>query len=687
MAIMPSVILKALGLFASVCFTAAVYGQVSQTPPQFRFERLPPTPQIRLESLPPLQESQQKRPSAPSFPDRTPELLPTPLPSPAVIHSPISSIGTAESPERTNHEEYFVFNFQGIQWRDVLERFARETHYSLQMSSIPEGTFDFVSDQAFTAKEALNVINGQLLDAGYVLLERDNTLLVHDLAVELPPNLIPVLAPADLATLSDNSIGAIHIRLSNSDAPTLGKEIELLVSAFGRVDVLSESNSMIITDVVRNLRKLDQLLLLSERDVIQRPISVVKLNYAPADKVAAAINEFFGATNTSAVPPTAMRGNAPSFDNNRVHVVPEMETQSILVNAQPRFLSAVHQFIQKLDAPPQQVVIKAMLVEVDLGALDEFGVELGVQDSILFERSIIDNLLTLTETVTNGDIQTTDQRIVSQSGNPGFAFNNQPLGNNTAINPSRFGTQGLSNFSVGRVNGDLGFGGLVLSGGSDSVNVLLRAIAAKREVSILSRPQIRTVHNKTAKIQIGQEVPVVDGVTVNAVGSANPVIRQSEAGIILEVTPRISPDGNVVVEVNAEKSSYREGPGSGVPIFTDASTGNVIEAPIKDLTKADGTVSVRDGQTIVLGGMIGNQTITVESKVPVLGDIPLLGRLFRHDLEQVQRKELLIFLTPTVLWTEAHDAHHLQQETDRIEMPCDTRNILESWQDPPLVMD
>ena len=102
--------------------------------------------------------------------------------------------------------------------------------------------------------------------------------------------------------------------------------------------------------------------------------------------------------------------------------------------------------------------------------------------------------------------------------------------------------------------------------------------------------------------------------------------------------------------------------------------GSSQQTPIKDLTKADGTVSVQDGQTIVLGGMIGNQTVTSQSKVPWLGDLPWVGRLFRHDVETISRKELLIFLTPTVLNSsmdsEDHDAHELSL----VELPDRTRS-------------
>lgn len=585
-------------------------------------------------------------------------------------------------------EKTFTFNFDGAPWDDVLQRFANETDYALQLTTVPKGAFHFTSDKSYSADAALDIMNGQLIDAGYILLQRDNFLIVHNLDNDIPPSLVRVIKTEDLKTSLGNEIAALHIAVKNGDANVLADEIELLVSEFGGVDVLSESNSLIITDVVRNLRKLDKLLILSEQDVSDRPVEVIKLNHAPADLISDAINQFFGesgaapAAGRTAAAPRRSGASSSTLEGTKVVVVPEMNTNSLLVNAQPRYIELVRRLVADLDAPPSQVVIKAIMVEVDLDQTDEFGVELGVQDSVLFDRSIISEILTITETVTNGNIQTTDQSIISQQGQPGFAFNNQPLGNNTAVNPPRLGGQGLSNFSVGRINGDAGFGGLVLSGGSDSINFLLRALAATRNVSILSRPQIRTVHNKPGKIQIGQEVPVVDGVTITAVGNANPIIRQSDAGIILEVTPRISPDGTVVVDVKAEKSAYRTGPGAGVPIFTDATSGSVIEAPIKDLTKADGTVSVQDGQTIVLGGMIGKQTLISESKVPWLGDLPFLGKLFRHDLETSVRKELLIFLTPTVLRTATDSRMHDEFEKSLVQIPCDTRATMERFTMP-----
>jgi general secretion pathway protein D len=237
------------------------------------------------------------------------------------------------------------------------------------------------------------------------------------------------------------------------------------------------------------------------------------------------------------------------------------------------------------------------------------------------------------------------------------------------VRPSIVGKQGLTSLGVGRVNGDLGFGGLVLSAGSESISVLLRALRQNYQVDILSRPQIRALDNHEALIQIGRQVPVVDGVAITAVGSANPVIRQDQSGIILKVIPQISADGNVLIDVKAEKSAYQLTPGTGVPIFTDATNGNVIEAPVKDITTATTAVSVRTGETIVLGGMITRDEVRLHRKVPFLGDIPLLGQLFQYKLNESKRKELLIFLTPLVIEDSYHAERIKAVEVERMHFP------------------
>ena len=352
-----------------------------------------------------------------------------------------------------------------------------------------------------------------------------------------------------------------------------------------------------------------------------------------------------------------------------VIIAPDDNSNSLIVSASPEYFEEISQIIGDLDANPPQVIIQALIVEVQLDNTDEFGVELGFQDPTLFSRSILSSVADLVTTTTveqnlaGNQVQSTE--IQSRNETPGFNFNNTStaLGNNSGrTNNSTVATQGISNFSLGRQNSDLGFGGFVFSAQSDAVSVLVRALAARRTVHVLSRPQIRTTHNNVASIQVGQQVPVVNGVTVTN-NIVSPSIEQQDVGIILRVTPRVTPDGNISMEVYAEKSSLS---GGGVPVFSDAATGNVVESVIIDSAIADTTVSVPNGQTIVIGGMITKSDATLERKVPWLGDLPLIGRAFRYDGTNTARTELLIFLTPRIIYGDADSELIKQVEAERL---------------------
>ncbi|MCH2203751.1 MAG: hypothetical protein MK102_17425 [Fuerstiella sp.] len=411
------------------------------------------------------------------------------------------------------------------------------------------------------------------------------------------------------------------------------------------------------------------LLRLDTDDTRKRTTTVIQLRNAFAPLAADSINLFLEQQQ-------ALRDSTDDLISNierirqEVIVAADENSNSLIVSASPDYFSEITQLITELDATPPQVIVQALIVEVELDNTDEFGVELGFQDPLLFRRSIVENgadLITIpTSTLVPGVGTVESTTIVTQSSAPGFNFNNTagPLGNNFAApNPGTVAGQGISGFSLGRQNGDLGFGGFVFSAQSDAVNVLIRALAARRTLHVLSRPQIRTVHNIQATIRVGQEIPVVNGVDITEGGIVNPVIEQRNTGIILEVTPRITPDGTVVMAVYAEKSALTAG---GVPVFTDINTGNSIESPIRDISIAETTVNVPNGQTVVIGGIITKADKTLERKVPWLGDLPVVGKAFRYDATSTARTELLIFLTPRIIHGDADSELIKQVETERL---------------------
>ena len=552
-----------------------------------------------------------------------------------------------------------VFNFAGAPWSVVLQKLAEEAGYALEMKANPAGVFTYTDPAGHSVAEAIDIVNGFLIREGFILLRHGQLMLLVSVD-DVPTHLVERLTEEELENRGRFELVSIEVAINEASAADLATELQPLMTKLGKIIPVASANRMVVTDLRERLQEVLGLIKTGDIETASIRSEVITLKNTKAEDVVKSLQQMMG--NAVAVAANGTSGGGGGVGGNGAPVVSVVETNCIIIRGREPALQKIRDLVSDLDRLPAQVHIQAMLVEVELSDTDEFGVELGVQDSLLFRRSVVDDVLTVTDSVADPatGIVTTTQRIVNQTTNPGFNFNNAPMGNNTAASPNRFAGQAMSNLSVGRMNPDEGYGGLVLAAGSESLSVLLRALKANREVNILSRPTIRTVHNRKASIQMGAQVPVVDGVSLGPTGTANPVVRQDKAGIILEVTPKISDTGVIFLDVKAEKSEFRSGPGSGTPIFTDATNGNVIEAPIKDITEAIATVNITSGQTVVLAGMITSGEVESMRKIPIIGDWPIVGPLFRYEYYTHRRKELLIFLTPEIIYND-DDARRISQ--------------------------
>ncbi len=412
-----------------------------------------------------------------------------------------------------------------------------------------------------------------------------------------------------------------------------------------RFAVDQRTNSIITSGSPGDLSVVEAILLrLDASDVRQRKTEVYRLRNAPANDVATAINQFL--TSERQVQQLAPGTYSPFEQIEReVVVVPEQVSNSLIVSATPRYFDEIKRIVDELDKRPPMVLIQVLIGEVELTDRDEFGVELGLQDSLLFNRSVLNTTAV-----------------------PGFNFNNTlPLGN--AASAASLATkdnvagQAISNFSLGRSNTELGYGGLVLSASSDSVSVLMRALQDKRHIQVLSRPQVMTLDNQPAFVQVGSRVPRITSSQQTTTGTVNNTVLEN-VGIILGVTPRISPDGQVVMEIDAERSELGT-EAEGIPISINQN-GDVIRSPQIKTTTAQTTVSARSGQTVVLGGLISKNTLQNKRRVPWLSDIPLVGDMFRYDNSFEQRKELLIIMTPIIVKNDEDVEHIKHVESSRM---------------------
>ena len=196
----------------------------------------------------------------------------------------------------------------------------------------------------------------------------------------------------------------------------------------------------------------------------------------------------------------------------------------------------------------------------------------------------------------------------------------------------------------------------MFSASSESLSVLLRTLKQNQRVEVLSRPQVMTLDNQPAFVMVGQQVPTITGTSSTQIGQNN-TIQYTNVGLIVNVTPRISPDRLVVMEIDAVRSDL--GPvDQGIPV--SALNGTIIRQPIINTTQAQTTVSAMDGQTVVLGGLIVKNKTDLHRKVPWVGDLPVIGRLFRYDSVSNERDELLIIMTPHIVTNEA-DADKIRE--------------------------
>jgi type II secretory pathway component GspD/PulD (secretin) len=400
------------------------------------------------------------------------------------------------------------------------------------------------------------------------------------------------------------------------------------------------TNSIIATGSDSDLEVVESILLrLDTKGFAERITEVIWLRHQTAPEIAAAIQQYVQQrTQTVNTIQQFQQGlGALDLPDRDLIVVAEEVSNSLLLSCSPRVYQDVRQLIEALDRRPPMVLIKVVLAEVLLSDNFEFGGELGLQDSLLFDRSVA-----------------AAPAIPTTPADAGFNFNTNGTANRAAISPGVVASQALTTFGLGNTSSTTGYGGFVLSAASDSFSLLLRALQDANRAQILSRPQIMTVDNKVGFVQVGQRVARIIGLSQGGVNFA-PIlnIEDIDIGLILEVLPRVGADGLISMLIRAERSDI-DTTTNGTPIGTTnngglTGTNTPIYVPNINTTAAESTIVAYSGQTVVFGGLIQKERINVSRRVPYLSNIPLLGIFFRFDREAEERRELLVIMTPMLV--------------------------------------
>jgi general secretion pathway protein D len=295
-------------------------------------------------------------------------------------------------------------------------------------------------------------------------------------------------------------------------------------------------------------------------------------------------------------------------------------TNSLVISAPPETLSALERIITDLDRRRAQVLVEAIIVEMSDDTARELGLQFLVSGS---------NDSTVPFVSTNYSRSAPSMLALAGALSSDTPFNNGTTDTNpfaeAAIN-SLLGLSGLS-VGVGGQNGDTLFG------------AILTAVENDTQSRILSKPFNMTLDNGTSSLLVGQEVPVATGEVLGN-SNTNPfrTVERKKIGVGLDVTPRISNDGTIRMDITQEVSNIAQSIATGTSTDLIFNTRTISTSVIAD-----------DGEIVVLGGLVQQTETKTSEKVPLLGDIPVAGRLFRSEGKGMGRTNLMVFIRPTIV--------------------------------------
>ncbi|MGL5757601.1 type IV pilus secretin PilQ [Plesiomonas sp.] len=376
---------------------------------------------------------------------------------------------------------------------------------------------------------------------------------------------------------TDSVQGEITLRLDNVPWQ---QALDIILRAKG-LDKRIDGNVLLVapSDVLIDRERREMEADVQVNDLKPLLTEYIDINFAKASDIAAML--------------TAVNGRMLS---SRGSVSVDERTNTLLVRDIDNVLDTVRQMVASLDRPVSQVQIEARIVTINDESLDELGVRWGM----LAPQG-------------QGDVGASLE---------GLSDSTTPLTTENFLNvnmPASAGAASIA-FQIAKINGKL-------------LDLELSALERENNVEVVASPRLLTANKKQASIKQGTELPYEV-----ASSSGASTIEFKDAVLGLDVTPQITPNGQIILDLKVSQNSpgkvYKIGRGEAVSV---------------DKQEVETQVLVDDGETVVLGGVFQHTTIKGVDKVPVLGDIPVMGRLFRRDMDKSGKRELVIFVTPRVV--------------------------------------
>jgi type II secretion system protein D len=380
----------------------------------------------------------------------------------------------------------------------------------------------------------------------------------------------------------------------------------------------ARTNTLIVSGTQEYLERVRELVEdLDHIEATERTSEVYSLRNAQAKEIEQTLQSYF--RNESSLQRSTLSpdqtGSVMRQLEQEVTVVGDEKSNKLVISTSPRYMEMVMSMVRELDAAPPQVVIQVLLAEVTLDSSNSWGADFKLK----------------------------------HFGGDDYNFSSLAAGAGVAA------ALGIPNLTFA----------------STDFSLVLRALEAQGKLTVLSRPHVMARNNQEASIQVGDNIALVSGALERTPqGGTVSNVERKDIGIILTVKPSINPDGYVRMELSPEISSLST---RTTQISQD------FFAPIIQKRTITTTITVKDGQTAVIGGLIQTTDEERRTKTPALGDVPILGWLFRTKQQSDVRTELLIILTPRVIRTDSEESQ------DRLRQV--TEHKINLLQDPALVRD
>lgn len=482
---------------------------------------------------------------------------------------------------------------------------AKQTGGAGQLSSRRKGE-EFVTRiiklTNSSATQIVSLLRPLIPKDGHIAASTDSNVVVIFDHAENISRLSAIIRRIDNAGSMDIKI----IHLQHASASEISRILNTLLlqgkGKFGKVKVIEDgrTNSIIVSANKKDLVKIRGLV--SEMDTPNKGTGNAQVIYLKYSKAEALVPILLGVSDKLKTK-SSKKGSTGS--NKDISIQADKNSNSLIITAPLDLFNSLKGIVQKLDIRRAQVLVEAVIAEVSLTTARELGVEW-----------VIDGTPSASNAV----------------GFINFGSLNGIIGAASSI------SQGIAPSLPSGTT--LGFGS---QGSSVNFAAFLRALISDTSTNILSTPSILTLDNTEAEIVVGENVPFISGeYTSSTAGSVNPfrTINRQDVGLSLKVTPQINEGNAVQLEIEQEITNVIPGAAGAADLTTS-------KRRIKT------TVLVEDQEIVVLGGLIDESLSESQGKVPLLGDIPLLGALFRYDKVSKIKRNLMVFIKPNIIRDEA----------------------------------